>query len=114
MFGFKIFYNLFINLNIVYQNKVIGNIFSIENVSVSSVSLLKNGISFKLFSNDVFYNYVFIVGSGNSCKTMEERIVKEIIYINDIDLDIENYYFICCLYELEEEISVYRLLLDYI
>ena len=114
MFGFKVFYNLFINLNIVYQNKVIGNIFSVENVSVSSVSLLKNGISFKLFSNDVFYNYVFIIGSGNSYKDIEKRIVKEFIYINDIGLDMDNYDFIRCLYKLEEEISVYRLLLNYI
>ena len=68
MFGLLIFSYVVMNLSEKCRNKVLGNIFEIGNVSVSDVSVRDNNVIFRLFSNGVFYQFIFVnYNCGNVC-----------------------------------------------
>lgn len=68
MFGLLIFSYVVMNISEKCRNKVLGSIFEIGNVSVSDVSLRDDNIMFRLFSNGVFYQFIFVnYNCGNVC-----------------------------------------------
>ena len=64
MIGFCIFKNIYYNVDIAYQNKILGNIFNLNNVSVSGVIVDNKKIVFKIFCCGIFYQYIFVIGRG--------------------------------------------------
>ena len=55
MLGFQIFHNIYLNLSLKGKNIFLGNIFGIDDVSVSDFLIMKNKIIIRLFSQNVFY-----------------------------------------------------------
>ena len=109
MFGLVIFYNVFVNLGEVCQNRILGNIFSINNVSVASVVIGEDSIIFKLFSNGIFYQYIFLLKNGENNIIKDERIVYYKIFVFNNELK-ETDNFICQLIQCSCEYQIYRLM----
>ena len=109
MFGLIIFYNVFVNLSEEYKNKILGNIFSINNVSVSSVVIGEDSINFKLFSNGIFYQYIFLLKSGENNIIKDERIVYYKIFVFNNNIE-NNDNFICQLIQCSCEYQIYQLM----
>lgn len=50
---------MYMNLGEMCQNKILRNIFSIEDVSISMIVVRENNIIFRMFGSNVFYQYIF-------------------------------------------------------
>ena len=66
MFGALLFYNVYMNLGEECRNKVLRNIFEIDNVSITDLVIRENLVVFRFFGNGVFYQYVFDLSDGNN------------------------------------------------
>lgn len=81
MFGLVLFKNIYFNLSERSRNKILGNIFKINNVSVSDLIVNENRCFIRMFSNNVFYNYLLIMGTGKNSVVYNERIVECRIFV---------------------------------
>lgn len=59
MYGVLKFQNLYLNLSESCRNKILGNIFGITDVSIVDFNVRKRNVIFRVFSQGVFYQYVF-------------------------------------------------------
>lgn len=113
MLGFIVFYSMWFNLGNNCRNKILGNIFDINSVSVSDVKFVDQILIFKMFSCGVFYHYSFILGIGiNEIKDCG-RIVEKIIFIDDKECQVDNE-FIYRLVRCFDEYQVYQLLKEFL
>lgn len=113
MFGFFIFKEVFLNLEEDCRNKILGNIFGVSNVSVSSVIFNRKSVVFRIFSESVFYQIDFFFNNSVHYKMLcyEEDIDY---WIDDFNLCCDNkYYFInnlVILFKCQTEHQVYQML----
>lgn len=117
MFGVLIFQQVFMNLQEDCRNRVLGNIFGICNVSASSISIREEEVIFRLFSDGVFYQFVFLLDGrnrGNFFKVCSGRdIVQSLILINDVADGVKRQDFIYQLVELfrcQDEYRIYQMM----
>lgn len=104
MLGAFIFYNIITNLGESCRNKVLGNIFEISNVSVGDVVIRNDKIIFRIFSGDVYYQYIFDFIDNNykfyvkvSCNNSSvDRIVLVSNYSDDFGIGLLFKIFNCC------------------
>lgn len=108
MFGFLIFYNICLNLGDKCRDRLLGRIFDISDVAVSSVSIIDNRFIIKLFSVGVFYQYVIVVGSGADRVYKDVKIVDYVIFTEGNEFFKFNG-FIHRLFQCQEEYQVYQL-----
>lgn len=109
MLGFLIFKNIYFNLNEVCRNKILGNIFGIDNVSATNILVDDKGIILRLFNRNYFYQYVFIVENGiNELNCSSSIIDCRGIYIYQKECNINN--FIYRLFHCQAEYQVYLLM----
>ena len=108
MYGFLIFGNICLNLSDECRDRVLGNIFGVSDVSVSSVLVKDKKIIFKLFSRDVFYQYVIVVGNGEDKFYCDERIINCVIFTDGDKFNDFND-FIYRLFHCQDEYQVYQL-----
>ena len=83
MLGFQIFHNIYLNLSLKGKNSFLGNIFGVDDVSVSDFLIGKNKVIIRLFSQNVFYQFVFSFDDGQSVVIVDGRIVKGKIFVLD-------------------------------
>lgn len=109
MLGFWVFRNIYFNLGEKCQNRVLGNIFGIRDVSASSVSIRYDSIVFSLFSKNVFYRYSFRDGVGENSLICDGRIVSRLFFIsNDIVKEDNNFiYQLINLFRCQDEYQIY-------
>lgn len=109
MFGILIFQQVFINLGEKCRNRVLGNIFGICNVSVSDISIRGNKVLFRLFSETVFYQFVFLLdqkeGDYFFKVSSSKNIVHSVISLSNYDDNFIYQLFRCC-----DEYQVYQLM----
>ena len=112
MFGFIVFKSIYDNLGEFCQNKILGNIFNINNVAVSNFNIGNKRIIFKLFCNGVFYQYVFKLDIGKDKVEYDKNIFTyEIFVFNDnFALFNEFIYKLCC---CQTEKEVYDLIKEF-
>lgn len=108
MYGFLIFSNLCLNLSEECRDRLLGNIFGISAVAVSSVRLEDKRIIFKLFSHGVFYQYVIVMGTGKDEFYRDERIINCMIFTDGGKFSQFND-FIYRLFQCQDEYQVYQL-----
>lgn len=87
MYGFLIFNDFLNSIGERCRNKLLGNIFDLVDVTVSDLVLRNNCVIFRLFSDGVFYQYVFDLNNNNcdyfirvSC---DKNIIDKVIYVNE-------------------------------
>lgn len=108
MLGFLIFQQVYLNLGEDCRNKVLGNIFDIDNVSVSCVFLRDDTVIFRLFSGGVFYQFFFIFEIGENQVFNSDKIVNCVTFLsNSNDKEINR--FIYQLVRCQNECQVYYL-----
>lgn len=59
MMGVLKFQDLYLNLGETCRNRILGNVFGINNVSVVDFTVQEKYVIFKIFSQGVFYQYIF-------------------------------------------------------
>jgi hypothetical protein len=111
MFGFVVFKSIYDNLENFCQNKVLGNIFNIGNVAVSSFNISNNKVIFKFFSNGVFYQYVLKLDIGEDRVEYNNNIFKYEIFTFNESFSLFNE-FVYGLYCCQTEKDVYDLIRD--
>lgn len=108
MYGFLIFDNICLNLGKKCRDRLLGKVFGISEVLVSSVRIVDKRIIFKLFSGGVFYQYVIVVGVGEDRIYKDDKIVDCVIFTEG-NVFLRFNAFICRLFQCQEEYQVYRL-----
>ena len=83
MLGFQIFHNIYLNLSLKGKNSFLGNVFGVDDVSVSDFLIMESKVIIRLFSQNVFYQFVFLFDDGQSVVTVDDRIVKGKIFVLD-------------------------------
>ena len=106
MLGILIFQQVYFNLKNDCRNKVLGNIFGVDNVSISGIFIRGDVVIFRLFSDGVFYQYIFLFEDGKNQVSSTSRIVNCTMYLNDK----ESNSFIYQLFQCQSEYQVYQLL----
>lgn len=115
MFGLLVFSSVVMNVSEKCRNRILGNIFGVSNVSVSDVSLRDEQIIFRLFSEGVFYQFLFLNYSDNNAY-FKVASTKDIVnclffisnnYFSDVDCNISLVMkIICC----QDELKIYQLM----
>ena len=113
MFVFLIFYNIYLNLSCEGKNKIIGNIFEIDDVSITDFIIENERVIIRMFSKNVFYQYVFEFDEGICNIMFDDRIVKVKIFVLDESCRDFNL-FIYSLVRCSLESEVYRLIQDFL
>ena len=113
MFGFLIFYNIYLNLSCEGKNKIIGNIFEIDNVSITDFIIENDRVIIRMFSKNVFYQYAFQFDEGICNIMFDDRIVKGKIFVLDESCRDFNL-FIYSLARCSLESEVYRLIQEFL
>lgn len=113
MVNFLIFKNIYFNLGDDCRNKILGNIFKIDNVSISSIIVDNDKIIFRIFGGAVFYQYVFILGIGVNEVVNNNQIINYKVFVDNENMMIVNK-FIDCLIRCQNEYQVYLLLRQYL
>lgn len=108
MLGFLVFKDVYFNLGEECRNKILGNMFSIGGVSISDMIIRNKKIIFRLFSNGVFYQYIFVLEVGESKLLYGNKTVDCIMFVYDDKMDELNK-FIYQLVRCCDERQVYRL-----
>lgn len=80
MLGFLIFYQVYLNLGREYQNRILGNIFDVDVVSINDILIRNNKVLFRFASLDMFYQYE-IRYKDKTCKVFlvnkdEDKILR--------------------------------------
>lgn len=100
MFGINLFCNICNNLSDDCRNRLLGNIFEVMNVVVSNVIIHEDFVVIKLFSNGIFYKYVFLLQSGKTVFTNDERIIRCKIFVfnekQEMFRNFINHVILCC------------------
>ena len=109
MFGFIVFKSIYDNLGELCQNKILGNIFNIDNVTVSSFNIINERIVFKLFGDGIFYQYVFKLDVGENKLECNNNIFSCEIFMYNDNFSLFND-FIYRLYCCQTEKEVYDLI----
>lgn len=113
MFGLLKFGDIYINLSKEGRNRVLGKIFGISDVSVTNVDIVSTGIIFKMFSNGVFYQYIFVLDKGKNNLIQDERVISYKIYLyNEKKVPVGD--FIYQLVQCQDEYQVYSLIKKYL
>ena len=87
MFGFLWFKNVYVNLGENCRNKLLGNLFCLENVKASNYVVLENKFIFNFWADGVFYRYLFVLSDGKHEFYCDDKTVVGKIYLyNDEDL----------------------------
>ena len=116
MFGILIFQQVFMNLGENCRNRVLGNIFDICNVSISSVSVREEEVIFRVFSEGVFYQFVFLLegrNKGSFFKVCSGRnIVHSLILLSDYKDNNKNdfIYQLIELFRGQDEYQIYQIM----
>lgn len=110
MLGLFVFRNIFINLGEECQNKIIGNIFGIGNVSVSNFVIRDNKFIFRLFSGGVFYQYSFLFDDVKNMNICIDRNINGKFLVCDETITNSIY----CLIRCCDEYQVYLLLREFL
>lgn len=112
MFGFFVFEKVLANVGEKCRNKIIENIFGIEDVSVSDLIVGDDRIVFRIFSRGVFYQYSFVIGVGENMVESSEGILSGNYFISEDSGGTNE--FICCLIKCQDEYQVYYLVRQYV
>lgn len=114
MFGASVFQLLYLNLGEQCRRKILGNIFGIINVSVVDFVVLEDNVIFRLFSDGVFYQFVFDFrdrGNDYFYKVFSGNIIQCFIqgenYFNLDGIQINN--FLMEIFLCQDEYRVYQL-----
>lgn len=112
MFGILVFQQIYWNLGEECRNKVLGNIFGIDNVSVSGIFIREEEVIFRLFSEGVFYQYFFKLGSGRGSLFCSDKIVNRIIFVDSYNKERKDdfIYLLIELFYCQNEYQVYQIL----
>lgn len=116
MFGAFLFFNVFLNLGDNCRNKVLGNIFGVDNVSVSDFVIREDKVIFRFFSQNVFYQYIFDFTINESEAVMDvscsRAIVNTIISVKKVsDLDSFSFdYLLVDIFKSQDEYQIYQLM----
>lgn len=115
MFGILLFRSIIFNLGEECRRKILRNIFEIQDVSISDIGVREDRIIFRIFSDDVFYQYIFILGDKNNSKfvsiSSSKRIFNCLIFIEGYsDLNTRDYFEILIqIFQCQDEYQVYQL-----
>lgn len=111
MYGAIVFNNIFNNLGEKCRNKVLGNIFGLTNVSISNLVIRDNSIIFRIFSDKVFYQYIFNFCYANddyfikvSCS---KNIVNSIVFVDNCSEELE---LLIKIFKCWNEEQIYRMM----
>ena len=116
MFGFIVFYQVYKNLGGDCQKKLLRNIFSVKDVSISMISIRNHSIIFRFFDDNVFYQYIFSLEPlklGRKVIVSSNRgTVNYLIYVyQDISFDfVDPLILFLNLLRSEDEYKIYLLL----
>ena len=113
MFGFLIFYNIYLNLSCEGKNKILGNVFGVGDVSITDFIIKNDRVIIRMFSKNVFYQYVFEFDEGICNIIFDDRIVKGKIFVLDESCREFNF-FIYSLARCSLEGEVYRLIQEFL
>lgn len=84
MNGYQIFNNFFSCLDEKDKIKILEGIFSIQNFSLYSISVRDNKLLFRIYSNNIFYQFAFVFDENNDkkafFKSIGPRFVQYTIY----------------------------------
>lgn len=92
MFGFKIFEELFWQLEDNCQIKVLRNIFAVPVVSIYDFSVRNDRIFVRIYGDDVFYQFIFLFREQGEkaavVSSSSSRLVNCQVYVNNyVDFD---------------------------
>lgn len=111
MCGGIVFYNIFNNLGEKCRNKILGNIFGFTNVSVNDLVIRDSNIIFRIFSDDVFYQYIFDFSDTNNCSfinvSCSRDIVNSVVFVNKCSEEIE---LLIKIFKCQDEYQIYQLM----
>lgn len=113
MFGFLVFYNIYFNLGEECRNRVLGNIFDIANVSISDVIVENNRVIIRLFSDGVFYQYIFMSEGENNKLLCINRVVDRVTFICNDKFEVTDG-FIFQLFHCQDEYQIYQLMKNFL
>lgn len=113
MLNFIIFKDMYFNLEENCRNRVLGNIFNINNVSVSDILIREDKVIFRMFSINVFYQYIFLFCKGENIDACSGKINNHIIYIDNCKKEDFNG-FIYQLIRLKDEDQINLFLKNYL
>ena len=80
MFGALLLYNVYVNLREESRDRIIGNIFDVDNVLVSDFVLREKAVIIRFFSKGMFYQFVFDFTEGYSSDFSTISRNRDIIY----------------------------------
>lgn len=86
MLALLVFCSVIENVGEECRNRILGNIFSINNVSISDFSIRDEYVVFRLFSDGVFYQYFFLIEREDGCIFQifsNDNIIQYFILISD-------------------------------
>ena len=84
MKGYELFERYFNGLSEKQKEKALGNIFDVEFVSLAFVSFRKgifDKLLIRMFSNGIFYQYLFVFGMGSDKVFILEKSKKLVSYV---------------------------------
>lgn len=114
MFGLSIFSLVAMNLSEKCRNRILGNIFEIRNVSVSDISLRDEQIIFRLYSEGVFYQFLFVdYGDSTYFKLASTKDIVNCIYFisdNYFDRSFYNGSLVIKIISCKDELEIYQLM----
>lgn len=115
MYGVIVFNSFFNNIGEKCRNKLLGNIFGIVDVTVSDLVLKNNCVIFRIFSNGVFYQYIFDLSNNNfdyfikvSCN---DNISDKIISIDEFSEELK---LLIRIFKCRDECQIYKLLMKFL
>lgn len=114
MLGFLLFYGVWSNLGEACRNKVLGNIFGINDVSTSSISIMYKTVIFRLYGNKVFHQFVFIFDDGENIFRNDGMVIEEIVFIDNCKSVDRESGVIYRLMQCREEKEVYLMLKEFL
>lgn len=115
MIGTKLFQFVFSNLGEECRRKILRNIFEIQDVSIADISFREDKVIFRFFSDDVFYQFIFIFGNSNNkfiSVSSSNRLFNCLVFVNMYSSFYYNDYFeiLVKVFQCQEEYQVYQLM----
>ena len=82
MLGYYIFMNVFSNLSNNLQKSILRKIFLLDDVSVFSVVQRNNSVIFRIYSNSVFCQYIFMYDKADDNNFFEVNYSDRMVCYN--------------------------------
>lgn len=115
MLGVSLFYQVYLNLGEECRNKILGNIFFVNDVSVSSLELKDNEIYIKLFDGVLFYQYKFMIFSNENRIYYSVRTISKCDRFEDLNQDdVINLSLLSKIFLSNDEYQFYQLLKSFL